>query len=60
MKQEAEILYQCPECGLHYTDEELAATCKKWCSEHKSCNLEITKFSIEAQQQHRGETNNAA
>lgn len=43
--------YQCPECGLHYENEETANKCAAWCSEHNSCNLEITKSSVEAKQQ---------
>ena len=40
-------LYQCPECGLHYIDEQIAKKCEAWCIEQKSCNLEITRFSAE-------------
>lgn len=40
-------LYQCPKCGLHYEDKETAMQCETWCEENKSCNLEITKLSIE-------------
>lgn len=43
-------LYQCPECGLHYTDQETAKQCQAWCKGHKSCNLEITQHSVEAKQ----------
>lgn len=43
-------LHQCPECYLHYTSNELASKCDKWCRENKSCNLEITKYSVEATQ----------
>ncbi len=43
-------LYQCSECGLHYKNEETAKKCKAWCIEHKSCNLEITRHSVESQQ----------
>lgn len=42
--------YQCPECGMHYSDEATMKSCQAWCSEHKSCNLEITKLSVEAQE----------
>lgn len=38
--------YKCNECGLIYSDEEIAEKCQKWCSEHKSCNLEITKNAV--------------
>jgi len=41
-------LYQCPECGLHYTSKAVAKKCEAWCSKYKSCNLEITKLSEEA------------
>lgn len=44
-------LFQCPECGLHYTDEAIAKQCEAWCKQYKSCNLEITKFSEEAKAQ---------
>ncbi len=41
------IIYQCAECGLHYSDENIMRQCLAWCSEHKSCNLNITKNAIE-------------
>ena len=41
-------IYKCPECGLTYSDEELAKKCEAWCREHKSCNLEIVQYSLEA------------
>ena len=40
-------LFQCPECGLHYVDWQIAIECDKWCKEHHSCNLQITKHAIE-------------
>ena len=39
-------LYQCEECGLQYADRETAEKCQAWCSEHKSCNLDIIKYAI--------------
>lgn len=39
-------LYRCPECGLQYRDRETAAQCEAWCKEHKSCNLEITRYAV--------------
>lgn len=39
-------VYICPECGLSYEDQELAKKCEAWCKEHNSCNLEITKYSV--------------
>ena len=38
--------YQCSECGLFYPTKELAERCRKWCKEHKSCNLEIIKYAV--------------
>ena len=43
-------VYQCPECGLHYDNEELAKQCEAWCEEHKSCNFLIEQQSVEARQ----------
>lgn len=43
--------YQCLECGLHYEDEATTKKCAAWCSKYKSCNLEITRTSIESKQQ---------
>ncbi len=44
---EDEKIYTCPECGLHYADEQITKQCQLWCAEHKSCNLEIAEHSIE-------------
>ncbi|MEO6761183.1 MAG: hypothetical protein ABI220_02265 [Candidatus Saccharimonadales bacterium] len=41
--------YQCPECGLHYLDKQTAKACQAWCAKTHSCNMEITRKSIEAQ-----------
>ncbi len=41
--------YRCPECGLHYPTLETAEQCARWCSEHHSCNLEITRLALERQ-----------
>jgi len=38
--------YKCEECGLFYADKETAKRCQSWCSEHKSCNLDIIKHAI--------------
>ncbi len=40
------IIYRCSECGLGYTDKEIALKCQAWCKEHKSCNLDIIKYAI--------------
>lgn len=41
------VRFQCEECGLLYAEREMAEKCQAWCAEHKSCNLEITKYAIE-------------
>jgi predicted Zn-ribbon and HTH transcriptional regulator len=48
-KAEDAKAYVCQECGLHYEDEQITKQCQEWCAKYKSCNLEITKHSIEAQ-----------
>ena len=45
-------LSQCLECSLHYADEATAKECEAWCGQYKSCNIDITKNSIEYQQSH--------
>lgn len=40
-------LYQCPVCGLHYRDAGTAKKCEAWCTEHKSCNIEIIAHAVE-------------
>lgn len=42
-------LYVCIECGLHYEFKEMMEKCRAWCTQYKSCNLEITTHSIENQ-----------
>lgn len=39
-------LYTCPECGLSYTDQELAKKCEAWCKKYNGCSLEITKHAV--------------
>ncbi len=41
------VLYRCPECGLHYEDEQIAKQCEAYCKEHQGCSMEITKLSVE-------------
>ncbi len=40
-------LFQCPECALHYIDQEIAKKCEAWCKAYFSCNLEIAQHSVE-------------
>ncbi len=46
IEKENKKFYQCEECGHIYEKEELANKCENWCKEHKSCNLEIVKYSV--------------
>lgn len=47
MNSQKQKLYKCPECGLEYEDKQWADKCQAWCSQYKSCNLEIIKHAIE-------------
>jgi len=38
--------YQCKICKFYYGKKELAEKCQSWCKEHHSCNMEITKHSV--------------
>ncbi len=40
------VYFKCKECGLLYKEKIWAERCQQWCSENKSCNLEITKHSV--------------
>jgi len=46
IKNQNQELYQCEECGLKYESKEIAEKCQAWCSEHKSCNLDIIKNAV--------------
>ena len=48
----ADTLYQCVDCGLHYTDPRKAEACFQHCTTQHACNLEITKHSVERSQSH--------
>ena len=51
IQKESKELYQCEECGFHYTEKEWAEKCEAWCREHKSCNIEITAHAEENKSQ---------
>jgi len=46
IKNKQKELYQCEECGLKYESKEIAEKCQAWCSEHKSCNLDLIKYAV--------------
>lgn len=44
---DAETLFQCPVCKLHYKTAELAQKCQDFCSANNACSLEIIQHSVE-------------
>ncbi len=44
--ESGKISYRCGACGLAYAARELAGKYEAWCTEHKSCNLEIVKNAL--------------
>lgn len=46
IQRDGKTLYQCEECGLKYENKEIAEKCQAWCSQHKSCNLDIIKYAV--------------
>lgn len=46
IQKDTKELYQCDECGLKYADKETAEKCQAWCTEHKSCNLDIITNAV--------------
>jgi len=43
VEKEGRKEYVCEACGYRYVKKELAERCEAWCTEHHSCNLEITE-----------------
>ncbi len=42
IKKNGRKLYVCEVCGFAYEEREWAEKCQQWCSEHDTCNVEIT------------------
>jgi len=40
-------LFQCEACDLKYASREVGEKCEAWCTEHKSCNLDIIKSAVQ-------------
>ena len=38
--------YQCEDCKLMYNGRKNAENCEKWCLKHHTCNIKITKYAI--------------
>jgi len=47
IRQKDATLFQCEACGLKYASREVGEKCEAWCTEHKSCNLDIIKDAVE-------------
>ncbi len=43
---ETKKVFVCSECGLSYDNPEMAKSCGKWCKENNNRNPEITKHSV--------------
>ena len=39
--------YQCEICEFFYKEKQLAQKCQNWCNKHNSCNIGITKYSVQ-------------
>ena len=48
MSNDLPLLYQCPICQLHFTEESLKEQCEAWCRTQESCHLQIARQSVEA------------
>jgi len=46
IKKNQTIYFECEECSLLYKEKAWAIKCQKWCSQNKSCNLDIIKRAI--------------
>lgn len=46
IRKDSTEFFQCEECSLVYSDRETAEKCQAWCSENKSCHLEIIKHAV--------------
>ena len=40
-------VYECEECKLLYRDKKWAEKCEDWCRKNHSCNLSITKHTLD-------------
>lgn len=47
LNENNETLYECEECHFKYRDKEWAEKCQAWCTENKSCNLEIISHAVQ-------------
>jgi len=47
IKKSGKRYFECRECNFVYKNEEIAKECEDYCKKHHSCNMEITKYSIQ-------------
>lgn len=45
-RTKGEKQYKCNLCGFSYNEKQWAEKCQRWCSQHHSCNLSITRHAI--------------
>jgi hypothetical protein len=44
--KEGKTLFFCEVCGSGYLDEAMAQRCQDWCTERRSCSLDIVKNAV--------------
>lgn len=49
MMHKSPVYFKCKECGLLYKEKTWASKCQEWCAKNKSCNIEIIKHAIKAE-----------
>ena len=42
-------IFQCPKCGLHYHQQQIAKQCEEYCKAHNACSVEIMRYAVERQ-----------
>jgi len=40
------LVFKCEKCGWLYNNPGFADKCEIWCTNNRSCNIEITKHAI--------------
>ena len=41
------VYYKCEECDMYYRDRKIAQNCEDYCNKKHACNMEITKYAVE-------------
>jgi len=47
IQKEDKVLFQCEACNFFFEEKHWAEKCEVWCTEKKSCNLDISKHAVE-------------